>query len=225
MTDARSRIVFVIPAKRESERAPGKNLALFGNTLGAAEAAASDWQDIIVSTDDEELSVRNVCGLIHRRDPALSEPDVSATTVTLAAINHYTVGDDDAVVQLLPTSPFRTEKHIEEALELYFSRDPGYSAVLSVTPVHRNAVCHETSDGLLARTELPIGFRDGQWSVPHPVYLSNGAIQITSAQLLRLHGDFWKIPKKIPYVMDEFAGFDVDSQAQLEMAQGLMGDH
>ena len=181
-------------------------------------------RDVIVSTDCKEIAEAVGLAYVHRRGPELSEPGVSATTVTIAAIDDQSIEEDATIVQLLPTSPFRTEKHIEEALELYHTRDPGYSAVLSVTPVHRKALCHENSAGWLDETEafLPVGFRDGEWDVPHPVYISNGAIQITSAKLLRIHGDFWKIPKKIAYVMDEYSGFDVDSQAQLEMAEGLM---
>ena len=181
-------------------------------------------RSVIVSTDCEEIA--EACGMayVHRRDKRLSEPGISATTVTIAALDDTDIEDDATIVQLLPTSPFRTEKHIEEALELYFSRDPNYSAVLSVTPIHRKGLCHEDSSGWLAKTELflPVGFRDGEWGQPHPLYISNGAIQITSAKLLRIHGDFWKIPKKLAYVMDEYAGFDVDSQAQLDMAQGLL---
>lgn len=181
-------------------------------------------RSVIVSTDCEQIAESVGMAYVHRRDKSLSEPGVSATTVTIAALDDRDIEDDATIVQLLPTSPFRTEKHIEEALELYFSRDPGWSAVLSVTPVHRQAICHEGTDGFLAKTELflPMGYRDGEWDVPHPIYISNGAIQITCAKMLRLHGDFWKIPKKLAYVMDEYAGFDVDSQAQLEMAQGLI---
>ena len=196
-----------------------------------------DLRTVIVSTDCDEIMQRADLAVVkmygervaegygvHRRGPELSKPGVSATKATIAAIDDASIEDEATVVQLLPTSPFRTEKHIREALDLYFSRDPGYSAVLSVTPVHREALCHENSGGLLEKTApyLALGYRDGEWDVAHPLYLSNGAIQITSAKLLRIHGDFWKIPKKIAYVMDEYAGFDVDTQAQLDMAQAVI---
>ena len=196
-----------------------------------------DLRTVIVSTDCDEIMQRADLAVVkmygervaegygvHRRGPELSKPGVSATKATIAAIDDASIEEEATVVQLLPTSPFRTEEHIEAALALYFERDPGYSAVLSVTPVHRKALCYESSSGWLAKAELflPIGFRDGEWNQPHPVYVSNGAIQITSAKLLRQHGDFWKIPKKIAYLMDEFAGFDVDSQAQFDMAQAVI---
>lgn len=220
--------IFVIPAKAESERAPGKNRVLFKRTLKAAYAStrATEWDDVIVSTDDERIAEVAKPSRVHGRGPELAKPDVSATMVSIAALKHFDVPDDATVVQLLLTSPFRSGTDIDKALDLYNTRDPGYSAVLSVTPIHGKALCFEGSDGLLLpmRTLLPTGYRDGQWGQAHPLYLSNGAIQITSAKLLRMHGDFWKIPKKLAYVMDEYSGFDVDSQAQLEMAEGLMSD-
>ena len=223
-----TRIVFVIPAKCESKRAPGKNRLLFKRTLKAAYAStrATDWDNVIVSTDDERIAEVAAPGRVHERGPELAKSDVSATTVSIAALKHFNVEDDTTVVQLLLTSPFRASTDIDKALDLYNTRDPGYSAVLSVTPIHGKALCFEGSNGLLLPmlTLLPRGYRNGKWGQAHPLYLSNGAIQITSAKLLRSHGDFWKIPKKLAYVMDEYSGFDVDSQAQLEMAEGLMED-
>lgn len=219
--------IFIIPAKCESERAPGKNRALFKRTLEAAYAStrATEWRDVIVSTDDDQIAEIAEPSSVYLRDPELSEPNVSATTASIAALDNFDIDDDTTVVQLLPTSPFRSGGDIDGALDLYNTRDPGYSAVLSVTPIHGKALCFEGSDGLLLpmRAMLPTGYREGEWGQAHPLYVSNGAVQITSAKLLRLHGDFWKIPKKLAYVMDEYSGFDVDTQAQLDMAQGLMG--
>ena len=218
--------IFVIPAKAESERAPGKNRLLFKRTLKAAYAStrSRDWDDVIVSTDDQRIAEVAKPSRVHERGPHLAKSNVSATTVSIAALEHFNVEDEATVVQLLLTSPFRSGQDIDKALDLYNTRDPGYSAVLSVTPIHGKALCFEGSDGLLLpmRTLLPTGYRDGKWGQAHPLYLSNGAIQITCAKMLRLHGDFWKIPKKLAYVMDEYSGFDVDSQAQLDMAEKLI---
>ncbi len=214
--------IFVIPAKRSSLRAPGKNLALAELTIDAALGAAQPGDEVILSTDWPLLAKIAGKATVHRRGKELSEPGVSATQVTASVVadSH----EDATVVQLLPTSPFRQARHVTEALALYHSRDPGWSTVLSVTPVARASLCYDDSAGMISKSEqyLPRGARDGEWDKPHPTFISNGAIQITCVKLLNSFGSFWGIPKRIAYVMDEYAGFDVDTQAQFDMALQLL---
>ena len=216
------RYICVIPAKRDSERAPGKNRLLWRYTLRAA-LGCFRKSGILVSTDSDEIraEAKEAGVLVHwREDPKLAE--VSATEVILAALEWALTKDEQHVVQLLPTAPLRLDRHIQEATRLYESRDPGHSALISVTPLHGKALCYEGSDGLLHSQGPRLGVVDGEWEQPLPMYLSNGAIQITGVKALRIHGSFWKVPKRIPFLMDHRSGFDVDSIAQLEMARTLL---
>ncbi len=216
------RYVCVIPAKRESERAPGKNEALWRHTLGAALSTVKSSR-VIVSTDSDEIrrEALEVGARVHWRG-SLNLEGVPAYEVTLAVLSWLGAPDEGHVIQLLPTAPLRSSQHIRDAIRAYEARDPGHSALISVTPVHGRALCYEGSDGLLHLQGPRLGVVDGEWDQPLPMYVSNGAIQITGVKMLRLHGSFWDVPKRIPFLMDHRAGFDVDSIAQLGMARQLL---
>src|SRR6185312_6737423 len=117
----------VIPARGGSKGIPGKNIKplhgkpLIHYTIDVARAVFSDEQ-ILVSTDSEEIrSCVEETGLKlpFLRPEALATDTAGTYEVLLHAIafseqNSYS---PDTLIVLQPTSPFRTAKHLREAVE------------------------------------------------------------------------------------------------------------
>ncbi len=120
-------ILAVVPAKGKSSRLPAKNMKLFaGKPLilwTILEAKKSRFVDkIIVSTESNEIakiSRRFGADVPFKRPLALTRKQVSAMDVVRHALmwfkrkgKHF-----DLVMLLQPTSPLRTAKDIDAALE------------------------------------------------------------------------------------------------------------
>lgn len=122
-------VLGLIPARGGSKAIPRKNLALLGGRPLIAWTTEAGRESkrlsrLIVSTDDDEIAeVARTLGaeVPFRRSPELSDDQAPA----LAVIRHaVTILDDkenwrcDVVVYLQPTSPFRTFRHIDAAVDL-----------------------------------------------------------------------------------------------------------
>ena len=220
-----------IPAKGHSERVPGKNMRNLGGqpllrwTVDAA-CACKRVECITVLMDSMMLAgaVRARFGGMVRvveRPPELSMPEVTATDVTCWAVEQDDLPMDDslAVVQLLPTSPFRTHEHITAALELW-DRDPA-AAVVSVRSIPRAAVRYERANGWLDYLAAPSYWTAAKEGAEMPAaYVSTGGIQVASSGTLRMRGRF-HIPKTRGLVLDSVAGLDIDTEADWRLAEGI----
>ena len=207
----------LIPARGGSKGITGKNIKplngrpLIYYTLDATCAVASP-ENICVSTDsDEIIRVVREYGL----DVPFKRPDYLATDTASSydVIRHATEFYEqkgmnyDRVVLLQPTSPFRTETHIREALSLY---QPGLDMVVSVKIARANPyfnLFEEDLDGFL-KPSKPGNFSRRQ-DCP-AVYEYNGAIYIMNVKSLKKSppSGFSKIRK---YVMTEEDSIDLDS--------------
>lgn len=223
-----------IPAKGHSGRVPDKNTKLLGGhplvfwTIRTA-VNTPRVDEVWVVTDSHEIgAIARQCHVnVLFRPENLSAADVSATDVTCWARKELGLeGDDTAVVQLLPTSPFREKVHINEALDLW-ERDPR-AAVVSVRAVSNAAMRYERANGWLDCLVAP-GWRGAmaalgvstQWSDLPPTYISTGGIQIASASTLRAFGRF-HIPKTRAIVLDSIAGLDIDTEQDWAIAEGIV---
>lgn len=207
----------LIPARGGSKGIPGKNIKFLNGrpliyyTLDAARAVASP-ENICVSTDsDETIRVVREYGLDvpFKRPDYLATDTASSYDVIRHAIDFYEQSgmNYDRVVLLQPTSPFRTETHIRDALSLY---QPGLDMVVSVKIVRANpyfTLFEENSERFLIPSK-PGNFPCRQ-DCP-VVYEYNGAIYIMNVQSLKNGppGSFSKIRK---YVMAEEDSIDLDT--------------
>ncbi len=133
--------LFLIPARGGSKRIPRKNLRLLKGkvllhySIEYARLFAKDC-DICVSTDCEQVVTASLAaGLFvpFFRPKELSEDDSTTEAAIDHALRYYeSMGVIyDRVVLLQPTSPYRKENHLTEALELWEPRlnvasvDPG----------------------------------------------------------------------------------------------------
>lgn len=220
----------LIPARGRSKGIPGKNIKplngrpLIYYTLDVAFAVASP-ENICVSTDSDEI----ICmteeyglGIRFKRPDNLATDTASSYDVICHAIDFYEQGgvNYDRVLLLQPTSPFRTETHIREALSLY---QPGLDMVVSVKIARANlyfTLFEESNEGFLVPSKS--GNFTRRQDCP-AVYEYNGAIYIMNVQSLKNGppGGFSKIRK---YVMTEEDSLDIDTNFDWIVAEAIQSE-
>ncbi len=217
--------LIVIPARGGSKGVPGKNIKLLGGkpliqyTIEAAREIFTD-EVICVSTDDKQI--RETAESLGLKVPflrplELATDSVGSYEVLLHAISFYESHGyhPDILILLQATSPFRTGKHIKEALELF---DEECEMVVSVKVTKANPyyiLCEENEEGWLVKSKEGNFTRRQDCPI---VYEINGAIYITPIELLKRKSlsEFKKIRK---YVMNDWSSHDIDTTFDWEIAK------
>jgi len=228
-----NRLLALIPARGDSKRLPGKNIAdLAGTPLIAwtIEAAlASEYIDrVIVSTDDDEIaatSEQHGADVPFMRSAALSSDDSKSIDAVIDALRKLEADGDeyDYVILLQPTSPLRATEDIDGAIEqLDDNQDDAVISVCEVDhppqwsntlPADKSMVGFLNSDSLNKRSQ--------DFST---YYRLNGAIYIirTDKVLDQPSPSFFLERNISAYVMERSASVDIDSEIDLEYAQFLI---
>jgi CMP-N,N'-diacetyllegionaminic acid synthase len=184
----------IIPARGGSKRLPRKNVLdlagkpLIAWTIDAAKSSKYIDSIVVTSDDAEILQVAKDLSVDTIKRPVELASD---TATTFDAIEHtiqQVHGKYDFVILLQPTSPLRTAKHIDEAIELLAHRNT--DAVISVcetdhSPLWSNTISKDGSlEGFISEDiknnrgqDLPSYFR------------LNGAIYISR---FRIISAIWK---------------------------------
>jgi N-acylneuraminate cytidylyltransferase len=220
----------IIPARGGSKGVPGKNTKLLKGkpliqyTIDVARTLFSD-QQIIVSTDDQSIiDVVEHLGLkVPFKRPAELATDTAGTFEVLLHAMKYAEQNGqqfDKVLLLQPTSPFRTQKNIEEAFRIY---DDELDMVVSVKETKSNpyyVLFEENEQGYLEKSK-PSNFTRRQ-DCPK-VWEYNGAIYLMNKSRLQLTPPihFTKIKK---YVMSEFESHDIDTPMDWMIAEYLVNN-
>lgn len=220
------RYLVVIPARGGSKGVPRKNIKPFDGkpliyyTIDTARAIVPD-EDICVSTDDSEIiSVVEQYGLkVPFVRPSELATDVAGTyEVLLHALDYYeNLGRHyDALILLQVTSPFRTARHVMEALSFY---TPDVDMVVSVKECSANPYYNVFEEDVNGYLHVSKG--DGsifrRQDAPK-VYEYNGAIYIINTNVLKTT-HIHRMKKRIKYVMDEVSSFDLDTMWDWQMAE------
>lgn len=222
-----------IPARGGSKGIPRKNLALLAGkplieyTVEAA-LASSCIDDILLSTDDEEIAA--VCARAgvatrYRRPAPLAGDDAPM----LAALQHGLEwqarergSTPDEVLLLQPTSPLRTAVDIDGAVERF--RQSGADTLASV---HR-LVEHPSEC-------VALGGEGWRYLVPPPpraarrqdyrgsYFFLNGAVYLARTAALLRERRFVVPGVTVLYEMPRERGIDVDSPLDLELAEAVLG--
>jgi N-acylneuraminate cytidylyltransferase len=221
-------MLVVIPARGGSKGVPGKNVKLLDGkpliqyTIDAAREIC-DADKIIVSTDSLEIKkVVEGLGLEipFLRPEALATDKAGTYEVLLHAIEFMEKKDfsSETLVLLQPTSPFRTSKHISEALSLY-NQDIDMVASVKETSSNPYYVLKEENEAGFLETAKKGNFKTRQ-ECPK-VWELNGAIYIINVKSLKEKtiSQFTKVKK---YVMDEISSHDIDSILDWQLAEILL---
>lgn len=225
------KILVIIPARGGSKGIPGKNIKMLGGkpligyAIDAARAIADD-EHICVSTDDDKIiqTVEDYGLEVPFKRPAELATDTAGTyEVLLHALNYYESKGEtyDAVVLLQTTSPFRTGRHVKDALKLYSKE---IDMVVSVKECDSNPyyVCFEDD----ANGMLHISKGDGHYTRRQdcpPVYEYNGAIYVINPDSLK-QMPLNKFSKRIKYVMDREHSIDLDTMIDWQIAEYMMNN-
>lgn len=219
--------LFIIPARGGSKGLPRKNIlplggkALICHSIDAARGLSDDCH-ICVSTDDAEIGkvVRDYgLKLPFVRPAELASDTADSREVLLHAWDFYQrqAGRSYSRICLLqPTSPLRTARHIEEALQLW---QDDLDMVVSVRESKANPYFNlfEEEGGYLKKSKSGNYLR--RQDAP-PVWEYNGAIYIIRPAALQSLpiAQFGKVRK---YVMSEADSVDLDTELDYRLLQQL----
>ncbi|MCZ2845030.1 MAG: acylneuraminate cytidylyltransferase family protein [Candidatus Bathyarchaeota archaeon] len=223
-------MMIVIPARGGSKGIPGKNIRMLEGkpliqyTLEAARKLVPDNQ-IIVSTDNQEI--KEVVEELGLPVPFLRPPQLATDTsgtyeVLLHALDFYEKNNPapDKIVLLQPTSPFRNEEHIKEALNLY---EDSLDMIVSVKETTSNpyyVLREENEEGFLVKSKK--GTFKRRQDCPK-VWEINGAIYVINpASLRKMPIDRFSRIRK--FEMDEFSSHDLDTRLDWLLAEIMVKD-
>lgn len=221
--------LIIIPARGGSKGIPHKNIKplngkpLIHYTIDVARGIAKD-EDICVSTDDPSIikCVEDYGMKVPFVRPAELATDTAGTyEVLLHALDFYEQQgrEYDVVLLLQNTSPFRTVKHVKEALDLY---RPDIDMVVSVNETKTNPYYNcfeENNEGFLKKTLDSTAFVRRQ-DAPK-TYEYNGAIYVINpGQMKKM--PLGKFTRRVKYVMDDIYSVDLDNLMDWKYAEFII---
>ena len=220
-----SKPLVLIPARGGSKGIPGKNSKLLsGKPLinYTVEVARQLFADDLICISTDDLIIKSLVEATGLKVPflrpeALSTDVVGTQEVLLHALEYYAQKGYEAetIILLQPTSPFRTSKHLSEALEMY---SPDLEMLVSVVESKSNPYFNlkeENAEGFLENSKTSTVKR--RQDCP-PVYEYNGAIYIINVEALKSKqiSDFNNVKK---YVMNQIDSIDLDEPLDWEIAE------
>lgn len=224
------KIASFIPARGDSERIPRKNIKMMaGKPMMAWTIEASLKSKYIdntfVSTEDTEIErVAKEYGaeVVHR--PAIFGQGEAPARLPWYHFKYWLLKNKrefSYIVFLLPTSPLRTEKHIDEYLDLYFRTRKNVLAVCKADINVLPSKLYYINGSGYAFKALNIE-PDKDWK-PRDLYHSNGSMSMEPFDFEidsvsnSLVPDTW-----LPYIMSKADSVDVDTPLDFKIAEMLL---
>lgn len=219
----------VIPARGGSKGVPGKNIKLLNQkpliyyTIEAARRVFED-QYIYVSTDSIEIkSIVEKTGLTvpFLRPEYLASDTATTRDVLLHALEHFTLTnkqEPNFIILLQPTSPFRNEIHINEALKLYKEDLDMLVSVMETTANPYYVLFEEDSKGFLTKSKK--GNFTRRQDCPK-VWQLNGAIYIINTKSLK-NKKFNEFKNLVKYEMSQIDSIDIDDKIDFNFAEYIL---
>jgi len=216
----------IIPARGGSKRLPRKNiLNLCGKPLISYSIEAglkSKYIDkVVVSSDDDEiLEIAQKFGAKTIKRPLDLAND---TSTTFDAIKHTidNLEKYDYIVLLQATSPLRTAKHINEAIELLEEKNA--NAVISVcqmehSPLWGNVLPKDGNMKDFLKDEVLNKIAQDL----EKYYRLNGAIYICKTKKFLENKGFFLKDNIFAYIMDRKNSVDIDEEIDFKLAEVLL---
>lgn len=215
----------IIPARGGSKRLPRKNiLELAGKPLIAWSIEASlqsKYIDntIVTSDDDEILSISKKFGSNILKRPEKLANDL---TNTFDAIKHVIDNTAlyDYIILLQPTSPLRTTKHIDDAIELLIEKNA--KAIVSVCEMDHSPLWSNTlSNNHSMENFLDNKIINSRSQDLKPYFRINGAIYLVETSALVQEKKFLLDKNIFAYIMDQRSSIDIDTKLDFTVAKCL----
>ncbi|PRD51946.1 acylneuraminate cytidylyltransferase family protein [Sphingobacterium gobiense] len=218
----------IIPARGGSKGLPGKNIRpLCGKPLIAytIEAAAKSKYitDVFVSTDSQEIAeiATEWGGWVPELRPNRLASDtaksIDVIIYTISLLSEKFGKKYDSVVILQPTSPLRTECHIDESIELFHRKRA--DSVISYTEMEHPIFWSKYIDEELRFIDVFHNSMMSNRQEYKKTYLPNGAIYVVSTKQIETENLYSK--KSFAYVMPRGASIDIDSDIDFKLAELL----
>ena len=221
-----SHAIAIIPARGGSKGVPGKNIISIAGkpliewTIEACHKAKCISDIYVTSDDDEILNIASQCGAsIIARPFCLAADNSSSDEVVFHAlkqINKLSM-DHKYAVLLQPTSPLRTEKHIDDAFKLLVDSDA--DTLISVNKTDNKILKSliKDNDGVFSPISKSEYMFLNRQDLPE-VYSTNGAMYFIEIQdFLKSKSFFGKKP--CFFEMSLTDSIDIDSTADLQVAE------
>lgn len=223
------RILAIIPARGGSKGVPDKNIKhllgkpLIGYTIEAAKKSKY-IDDIIVSTDSE--AIKNIAIVFGAHVPflrpeSLSGDSVKSIDVVLHCIDYIEKEgkEYDYFILLQPTSPLRSEAHIDEAIEMITNLRA--ESLVSVCEVEQNPVIMRIIEDNRMKEIIKFDGDNLRRQDLPKFYIFNGAVYINSKQML-INSKSFVNEDSIPYIMDSESSIDIDTITDFKLAEILI---
>lgn len=222
------KVLAIIPARGGSKGLPRKNILPLGDKPLIAwsidAARASKYIDrVICSTDDQDIcdvAREYGCDVPFMRPSALATDSATSLDTVVHAIENS--GDEyDIIVLLQPTSPFRSERHIDEAIELH-TGNRAWSTT-SVCEVNKSPewmfwVDEQTHEMSSILSGVDTCSRRQESKVAHVL---NGALFVNDRNELIERQRFID-EQTLAYFMEKRSSIDIDVREDLEYAKFLL---
>lgn len=223
----RKKIIAVIPARGGSKGLKNKNICFLGGKpliVYSIEAAKKSKyiDEVLVTTDSEVIAdVAKEYGAYvpFIRPDSLASDDSKTIDAILHTVKWLKEHDEiyDILVLLQPTSPLRTEKDIDSAIETYFER--GMNPLASVSEVTDHPILlRSIKDGKmvnLMKQSSTIRRQDME-----KYYKVNGSIYINRINELKSDTSF--NDNETPYIMPVSHSIDIDTEMDIRRAELYM---
>jgi CMP-N-acetylneuraminic acid synthetase len=219
-------ITAIIPARGGSKGVPKKNIRLLAGkpliayTIEAAQKSKY-INEIIVSTEDREIAkVSEALAVsVMPRPKKLARDNTSTIEVvlhTLTVLRKKQGYIPNLTIVLQPTSPLRTAKDIDAAINIFLKNNFG-SLVSVCQPTHSPYWNFRIDKGFLEpvfnRKYLEMRRQD----LP-PLYFSNGAIYLSTPKNFQKHKSLY-CPRMGSYLMSSWASIQIDSEIDFLLAE------
>jgi CMP-N-acetylneuraminic acid synthetase len=218
----------VIPARGGSKRLLQKNIKLLAGRplIEYTIRAASDSKRIsriIVTTDDIEIA--NISrgfniDILYPRPSELASDTASPIDVLKYVVNKIETDKTsiENVILLQPTSPFRTGRHIDAAIDLFSKSDADTLTSICKVKEHPFWLWKQDTDQIIPVFSMN-HIRMDRHKLPQ-YYIENGAIYIVKKSTLFRQGLYGS--NVIPYIMGDAESTDIDDILDIEWAELLI---
>lgn len=218
------RVLAIIPARKGSKGIINKNIVdlkgmpLISYTINSAKKSKY-IDNTVVSTDGEEIA--SIAEKYGANIPFYRPENLSLDNSNVITAVNFTVSkfkekgvNYDIIILLQPTSPFRNEIHIDEALEMLIEKN--LPSILSVCEVEKNPTLIrelEKDNKITPLVKSDLSLRQEM----NKYYILNGAIYINYTEDIE-NGKFFK-DNEYGYVMDKYHSLDIDDILDLKTAE------
>jgi CMP-N-acetylneuraminic acid synthetase len=227
------RVLAVVPARGGSKGIPRKNVQLLGGKPLVAHAvetglAASLVDRILCTTDDPEIAdiARAAGAEVPFLRPAELAQDASEDWPVfmhlLAWLDREEAWTPDLIVNLRPTSPLRTPRHVDDAIRLLLETGADSVKAVCLARQHPHKMWLRQTDGRIEPyLKTPMRLSRGP-DVPRAeledIYWQNGVVDVTRREVILEQRVM--IGRRVAGLVTELAdSIDIDTPLDLALAE------